>query len=58
MTACENCRFWRPIKDSTTQGVCRKSEPALIGGRTVTKASDKCFQHHPKNRMGEGKFTR
>lgn len=59
---CEGCKYWRPKVEvngpAPTQGECRKSEPALMGGRTMTKASDSCHLHHPKNRMGEGKFTR
>lgn len=59
---CDGCKYWRPKVEvngpKPTQGECRKSALALCGGRTVTKASDRCFQHHPRNRMGEGKFTR
>lgn len=60
---CSGCKYWRGVPkldgvSAATRGECRKSAPALAGGRSVTKASDSCYQYRPKKRQGEGKFTR
>lgn len=57
---CDGCKFWRTPRDveKPTQGECRRSAPSLAGGRSMTKAGDTCYLHHPKLRLGEGKFTR